>query len=297
MRIAIIGAPMDLGSGRRGVDMGPTAIRCAGLMNQLQDLGFEVEDLGNIGLHGPETLEIGDPKLKYLEPIRAASNDLAERVASCAPDTMPIVLGGDHSIGLGSITGVAKLHGSSFGVLWVDAHGDFNTWKTTPSGNIHGMVLAALAGLGDPRLTSIGGFSPKVIPDHIVILGARSIDPGEKILLQENGVHVFTMHDIDRHGLPRVAEEALSLVIRGGMPLHVSFDIDVVDPRDAPGVGTPIPGGMTYRDAHLVMELIAETGALRSLDMVEVNPILDHANQTGELAARLICSAFGKRIM
>lgn len=295
MRISLLGAPMDLGSGRRGVDMGPTAIRCAGLSQQLRDLGHEVIDLGNLALHEPDTLEPGDPHLKYLDPIRLASDELAARVAALDPDVVSVVLGGDHSISLGSVTGSVQKHGP-MGILWVDAHGDFNTNRTSPSGNIHGMPLSALAGVGDPQLTSIGGFSPKLLPDRIVILGARSLDQGERALLHEYGVHVFTMHDIDRRGLPAVAEEAIGYATQGGSPLHVSFDIDVVDPRDAPGVGTPIPGGMTFRDAHLVMELIAETGTLRSLDMVEVNPILDHANQTGVLAADLICSAFGKRI-
>ncbi len=295
MKIAIIGLPMDLGAGRRGVDMGPSAIRCASLAQQLRAIGHEVQDLGNVVLSGPEVQDVGDPSLKYLDPIREAAEELADRLAALPPDVVSVVLGGDHSISLGSVTGTAKRYGK-IGVLWVDAHGDFNTTKTTPSGNIHGMVLAALAGQGDERLMNIGGFSPKVALDHIAILGARSLDAGERDLLHEYGVHVFTMHDVDRRGLPAVAEEAIAAATVGGVPLHVSFDIDVVDPRDAPGVGTPVPGGMTFRDAHLVMELIAETGTMRSLDLVEVNPILDHANQTGELAADLICSAFGKRI-
>ena len=295
MQLAILGAPMDLGAGRRGVDMGPSAIRCAGLGAQLRMLGHTVMDLGNLDLREPETLESGDPTLKYLDSIEAAAIELAARAAAIDPSATTIVLGGDHSISLGSVTGSVQKYGE-MGILWVDAHGDFNTNATSPSGNIHGMVLAALTGIGAPRLTGIGGFAPKVLPDHIVILGARSLDVGERELLHQHGVHVFTMHDIDRYGLPTIAEEAIAMATKGGVPLHVSFDIDVVDPRDAPGVGTPIPGGMTFRDAHLVMELIAETGAMRSLDLVEVNPILDHANQTGELAVDLICSAFGKRI-
>jgi arginase len=295
MRVSLIGAPMDLGAGRRGVDMGPSAIRCAGLGPQLSDLGIEVADLGNLAIAEPETIEAGNPKLKYLDPIRAATSELAEWVAKAAHDSIPVTLGGDHSVSLGSVTGSIEEHGP-MGLLWVDAHGDFNTEQTTPSGNIHGMVLAALTGLGDPRLTSIGGFSPKVLPERVAILGARLLDAGERELLHTYGVHVFTMHDIDRRGLTQVVQEALAVIIGDDLPLHVSFDIDVVDPTIAPGVGTPVPGGMTYRDAHLVMELVAETNALRSLDMVEVNPILDHANRTGELAAELICSAFGKRI-
>lgn len=295
MQIAIVGAPMDLGAGRRGVDMGPSAIRCAGLGAQLRMLGHTVTDHGNIDIREPETLEPGDPTLKYLDPIEAAAVALACTTAAIDPAAVTVVLGGDHSISLGSVTGAVEKYGQ-MGCLWVDAHGDFNTDATSPSGNIHGMVLAALNGLGHPRLTGIGGFAPKLLPEHTVILGARSLDQGERELLHAQGVHVFTMHDIDRHGLPAIAEEAIALCTAGDVPLHVSFDIDVVDPHEAPGVGTPVPGGMTFRDAHLVMELIAETGAMRSLDLVEVNPILDHANQTGELAADLICSAFGKRI-
>src|SRR5215472_12619938 len=272
MNIAMIGLPMDLGAGRRGVDMGPSAIRCAGLAQQLRAIGHEVQDLGNVELSGPEVQDVGDPTLKYFAPIRASADELASRLATLSPDVVSTVPGGDHSISLGSVTGTAQRYGE-IGVLWVDAHGDFNTTKTTPSGNIHGMVLAALAGKGNERLTSIGGFSPKVAFDHISILGARLLDAGERDLLHEYGVHVFTMHDVDRRGLPAVAQEAIAAAAAGGVPLHVSFDIDVVDPRDAPGVGTPVPGGMTFRDAHLIMELIAETGTMRSLDLVEVNPI------------------------
>lgn len=295
MELAILGVPMDLGADRRGVDMGPSAIRCASLGSRLTEIGHHVTDLGNVMIREPETLDAGDPKLKFLDCIRATANETLARLAVLSPEIVPVVLGGDHSVSLGSITSTVQHHGP-MGVLWIDAHGDFNTQATTPSGNIHGMVLAALCGLGDARLTNIGGFSPKTRPERTVILGARSLDPGERRLLHEQGVHVFTMHDIDRRGLSVIAEEALALATEGGLPLHASFDIDVVDPRDAPGVGTPVSGGLTFRDAHLVMELIAETGMLRSLDLVEVNPILDHANQTGELAADLICSAFGKRI-
>lgn len=295
MQVALIGAQMDLGAGRRGVDMGPSAIRCAGVEEQLREIGIEVRDLGNIDVRGPETLVPGDSTLKYLDQIVDAANRLAEKVRTVGADVIPIILGGDHSISLGSITGSVQAHGD-MAVLWVDAHGDFNSKETSPSGNIHGMVLAALTGVGDPRLTSIGGFSPKIIPSRIAVVGARSLDAGEKRLLHELGVHVYTMYDIDRHGLSHIVEEALSTIIKDNVTLHVSFDIDVVDPHEAPGVGTPVPGGLTYRDAHLIMEMIAETGVMRSMDMVEVNPILDHANQTGELAAGLICSAFGKRI-
>ncbi len=294
-KTAIIGVSMDLGAGRRGVDMGPSAIRCAGLTNELQQLGLEVRDLGDIRAHIPEILEPGNPKLKYLEPIQETVIEAAKKISEVDKEYIMVALGGDHSISLGSVAASAKKYGP-LSVLWVDAHGDFNTNESSPSGNIHGMVLAALAGIGAPQLTDIGGFSPKVSADKIVILGARSLDSEEKKLLRSHQVRVYTMHDIDRRGLVSVAQEALEYLLRDGNSLHVSFDIDSVDPSEAPGVGTPVPGGLTYRDAHLTMEMIAETQKMCSLDMVEVNPILDTANKTGQLAVGLIASVFGKRI-
>jgi arginase len=296
MNIHIIGAPIDLGAGRRGVDMGPSAIRYAGLGDQLRQLGYTTIDEGNVVVPQPESFPIDNPHLKYLEPILAACEKLAAIVEHASgPDDLPLVIGGDHSIALGSITGVAKARGS-IGVIWIDAHPDFNTDETTPSGNIHGMPLAALAGFGNKRLVNLGGFSPKISPAHIAIVGARDIDPGERDLLHEAHVHVFTMKDIDHLGLPETIARSLEVATSGTNAVHVSFDMDSLDPREAPGVGTPIRGGITYREAHLAMELFADSGKLTSLDMVEVNPILDQENRTANLAVELILSALGKRI-
>lgn len=296
MNIHIIGAPLDLGAGRRGVDMGPSAIRYAGLGERLSQLGYTIIDEGNVAIPPPETFPIEHPHLKYLDPILAACEELAAVVErSSGPADLPLVIGGDHSIALGSITGAVKARGS-VGVIWIDAHADFNTDHTTPSGNIHGMPLAALAGLGDQRLVSIGGFQPKISPAHIAIVAARDLDPGERELLREQQVHVFTMKDIDRLGLSETIARALEVATQGTNGLHVSFDMDSMDPREAPGVGTPVRGGITYREAHLSMELIADSGKLTSLDLVEVNPILDQENRTANLAVELILSALGKRI-
>ena len=296
MNIHIIGAPIDLGSGRRGVDMGPSAIRYAGLGERLVQLGYTVIDEGNVTVPPPETFPIDHPHLKYLEPILGACERLVEVVErSSGPNDIPLVIGGDHSLALGSITGAVKARGS-VGVIWIDAHADFNTDQTTPSGNIHGMPLAALAGYGDERLVNIGGFHPKISAEHIAIVAARDLDPGERDLLKEAHVHVFTMKDIDHLGLPETISHALEIATNGTNGLHVSFDMDCMDPREAPGVGTPVRGGITYREAHLVLELIADSGKLSSLDVVEVNPILDQENRTANLAVELILSALGKRI-
>ena len=296
MNIHIIGAPVDLGSGRRGVDMGPSAIRYAGLGERLRQLGYSIIDEGNIAASEPEMFPIETPHLKYLEPILAVCEKLAAIVQRASgPNDIPLVIGGDHSIALGSITGAVKAYGR-VGVIWIDAHPDFNTDQTTPSGNIHGMPLAALAGFGDTRLTNVGGFSPKLSPAHIAIVGARDIDPGERELLREAHVQVFTMKDIDHLGLPEAIARSLEIATTDTNGLHVSFDMDSLDPREAPGVGTPVRGGITYREAHLAMELIADSGKLTSLDVVEVNPILDQENRTANLAVELILSAMGKRI-
>jgi arginase len=276
--------------------MGPSAIRYAGLGERLRQLGYTVTDEGNVAASEPETSPIDHPHLKYLEPILAFCEQLASVVERASgPNDFPLVIGGDHSLALGSITGAAKARGS-VGVIWIDAHPDFNTDQTTPSGNIHGMPLAALAGFGDERLTKLGGFSPKLSPANIAIVGARDIDPGERDLLRTAQVQVFTMKDIDRLGLPEAITQALKIATTGTNGLHVSFDMDSLDPREAPGVGTPVRGGITYREAHLAMELIADSGKLTSLDVVEVNPILDQENRTANLAVELILSALGKRI-
>ena len=296
MRIRVIGVPMDLGADRRGVDIGASAIRYAGLNDQLRRLDHQVHDIGNIIVPQPESQPIGNSRLKYLEQIIKVSEELAAAVAAAlAENEFPLVLGGDHSIALGSITGVTRVH-KDIGLLWIDAHGDFNTEKTTPSGNVHGMILAALAGLGNSRLTNIGGWAPKLHTQTIVIVGARDLDTGERELLRTHGVHVFTMPDIDQRGMSDVMREALAIAGQANDGIHVSLDMDALDPTYAPGVGTPVRGGLTYREAHLAMELIADSGRLVAMDVVEVNPILDRENATAQLAVELVMSALGKKI-
>jgi arginase len=297
MRICVIGVPMDLGADRRGVDIGASAIRYAGLNDQLRHLGYTVNDIGNLVVPQPESQPTGESHLKYLEPIIEASEVLANAVtAALQGGEFPLILGGDHSIALGSITGVARVQ-PEVGVLWIDAHGDFNTSETTPSGNIHGMVLAALAGLGHPSLTELGGWSPKIKKQTIAIVGARDLDPPEQELLRKEQIHVFTMTDIDRRGMSEVMREAVEIASRAGHGVHLSLDMDSLDPREAPGVGTPVRGGLTYREAHLALEMIADAGCLISMDAVEVNPILDRENATAHLAVELILSALGKKII
>jgi arginase len=288
---------MDLGADRRGLDMGPSAIRYAGLAAKLAALGHDIEDLGSIPVPDPAASAIGETRLKYLDAVVAVSAATAEQVAGCLErGRFPVVLGGDHSIALGAVSGVARAR-RPIGIIWFDAHGDYNTDVTTPSGNIHGMILAALAGQGDARLINAGVRGPAVEPDHIAIVGARELDVGEKQLLRETGVHVYTMSDLDRRGMDVVAREAIEQVTAGGAGLYVSFDVDVVDPGEAPGVGTPVHGGVTYREAHLAMEVVAESSRLVALDIVEVNPILDSENRTAILAAELVLSALGKSIL
>ncbi len=297
MRICVIGVPMDLGADRRGVDIGASAIRYAGLNDHLRRLGHTVHDTGNLVVPQPESQPIGDLRIKYLDPIIQVSETLASAVtAALQNDEFPLVLGGDHSIALGSITGVARVH-RDIGVIWVDAHGDFNIPETTPSGNIHGMVLSALAGFGHASLTGIGGWSPKIRTQTIVIVGARDLDPEEQVLLRKQHIHVFTMTDIDRRGMSEIMQEAVQIASQARHGIHLSLDMDSLDPREAPGVGTPVRGGLTYREAHLVMELVATSRRLVSMDVVEVNPILDRENTTAHLAVELILSALGKKII
>lgn len=298
MEITIIGAPMDLGADRRGVDMGPSAIRYADLNEKLRKQGHAVRDLGNIHIAERALHTAGNPHLKYLDAIVAAARELAERTETAVRSgAVPLVLGGDHSIALGSIGGVTNAMGGDVGVIWFDAHADFNTAETTPSGNIHGMILGALAGFGDDALVHATGQGPRLNPARVAIVGARDLDQGECELLRKAGVLVLTMADIDRRGMYDVTEEAIARVSEGTRGLHVSFDMDVVDPSEAPGVGTPVHGGITYREAHLAMELVAASGKLTSMDLVEVNPILDQANRTAQLATELALSATGKRII
>lgn len=297
MHIRVIGAPMDLGADRRGVDMGVSAIRYAGLNEALQRLGHAVRDSGNLVIPQPESKPEGHPQLKYLEPIVHTCEELADFVATALRDgEFPLVLGGDHSIALGSISGVAHLY-RNVGMIWIDAHADFNTNVTSPSGNIHGMILAALAGLGDSHLTHLGGWGPKLDLHRIAIVGVRDLDPGEQVLLRTHGISVFTMSHIDQKGISEVMRQAIAVAIPNGNPLHLSLDMDALDPQEAPGVGTPVRGGLSYREAHLAMEMIADTRHLISMDVVEVNPILDRENATARLAVELALSALGKKIL
>lgn len=296
MQIDIIGVPIDLGADRRGVDMGPSAIRYAHLHSKLQELGYTLNDTGNIEVPIQETCSITDPRLKYIDCIIPMARRVSGAVAtSVQGGRFPLVLGGDHSLSVGSIRGAAK-H-KKLGVIWVDAHADFNTTETTPSGNIHGMPLAALCGLGDARLVSLWDeTSPVVDPKRVAVIGARDLDPGEKRNLQEAGIMVQSMEQIDRMGMVAALEKAIDRVSRDADGIYLSFDMDSLDPRHAPGVGTPVPGGLTYREAHLACEVVAETGKLIGMDLVEVNPILDVQNQTAILAVEFIRSALGSRI-
>lgn len=296
-KVAILGIPMDLGQGRRGVDMGPSAIRYGRLEEQLESLGLEVHDLGDVLVPTAEELEIDYAHpgggMGYLEAIRAACEATVGKLLALDPEVFPIVLGGDHSIAMGSVTGCARRE--RCGLVWVDAHGDFNTPDTSPSGNIHGMPLAALCGFGDGRLVDIAWPGAKVRPEDVVLIGVRDLDGEERRLMREAGVTVYTMTEIDHLGLARIAAETMDRL--SGLPrLHVSFDADVLDPEIAPGVGTPVPGGLTYREAHLLMELFADAGQATSLDIVEVNPILDRENRTANLMVGLAVSLLGKKI-
>lgn len=298
MNIDLIGVPLDFGAGRRGVDMGPSAIRYADLRQGLESLGHTVTDHGNLPVPVAETCEPGDPKLKYLEPIVGVAQRLAECVEhSMAQGHVPLVLGGDHSLSLGSVMGAAR--GRRIGVIWLDAHGDFNTTETTPSGNIHGMPLAAICGLGAQALVTLGGIEgggAKIDPRNVAVVGARDLDRDEKQLLRSSGVAVYSMESIDRLGINEVMHRAIEIASRGTEGIYLSLDLDGVDPMYAPGVGTPVPGGLTYREANAAVELLAETGRLIGMDLVEVNPILDNVNMTACLAVQLGLSAMGKRI-
>jgi len=301
MIIHVLGVPMDLGSGRRGVDMGPSAIRIAGVEARLRELGHEVVDEGDITIKNMEELKVGDVHARYLKEITRASALACKKVDRILTrGHFPLILGGDHSIAVGTVSGiaaVARRKGKKLGLLWVDAHGDINTPESSPSGNIHGMPVAALLGHGPAELTGIGGRNPKVDPANVALVGIRSLDEGEKHRLKATGVQVQTMSDIDRHGIHRVMKKALARVTDGTDYVHVSFDLDAVDPTVAPGVGTPVKGGLDYREAHLIMELLHDSGVMTSLEMVEVNPILDQGNASAAFAVELVQSAFGKKIL
>ena len=299
--VHIIGVPLDLGGNRRGVDMGPSAFRIAGLGREIAALGREVVDCGDLPAPIPETQGTTDPHKKYIREIAHICHQLYVKAqASLRSGAVPLVLGGDHSIAAGSVAAsadwVRETRSRPLGLIWVDAHGDMNTPATTTSGNVHGMPLAALLG-GEPgELASIGS-SPSVLPEHTVLLGVRNLDTKEKRAIRESGVHVFTMKDIDRDGIARIAERAISLAANGTGGVHVSFDLDVCDPTFAPGVGTPVKGGLDYREAHTLMELVSDSAQLVALDLVEVNPTLDLRNTTAEFAIELALSAFGKNIL
>lgn len=292
---------MDLGAGRRGVDMGPSAIRVAGLNQSLMLLGYDVIDAGNVHVPPPEAIPQINPRARFLPHIAIASTELAEMVETAlAEGAMPIILGGDHSIAIGSVAGVSSFYrkqNQKIGLIWLDAHTDINTPETSPSGNIHGMPLAALLGYGAKELTHVAGFAPKVLPEHSVVIGARSVDPGEREMIRSLGVRVFTMSELDERGLANVIEEAVNIASRNTAGIHVTMDMDFIDPFYAPGVGTPERGGATYRESHLAMEKIAASGCVLSVEITEVNPLFDTSNQTATLAVELILSALGKKII
>jgi arginase len=299
--IHIIGVPLDLGGNRRGVDMGPSAFRIAGLGERIASLGYSVVDKGDLPAPIRETKEPRDEKKKYVREIARVCQRLYQTALAAFDDkAMPLVLGGDHSLGAGSVAAAAEFArraGDPIGLLWIDAHGDMNTPSSSTSGNVHGMPLAALLGPEPAELSQIGGFSPKVKPEHAVLVGVRSLDDREKDEIRASGIHVFTMKDIDRAGVAAILEQAVALAGTGTAGIHVSFDMDVCDPTIAPGVGTPVKGGLDYREAHMVMEIIADSGLMRSLDMVEVNPTLDLRNTTAELGTELALSALGMKIL
>jgi len=299
--VHVLGVPLDLGGGRRGVDMGPSAIRIAGIGERLTALGCTVVDRGDVVAPIPETQTERDPRKKYVREIARVCQKLYQQVLQAHEEkALPVVLGGDHSLAAGSVgasADFAAAHDGEIGVLWVDAHGDMNTPASTSSGNVHGMPLAALLGPEPAELSKIGARSPKIRAEKTVLIGVRNLDPNERERVRESKIHVFTMKDIDRYGIATVMERALAIAGAGTHGIHVSFDLDVCDPVIAPGVGTPVKGGLDYREAHMVMEMVADSGRLMGLDLVEVNPILDSQNQTATLAVELVCSAFGQGII
>lgn len=295
--VRVIGVPLDLGASRRGVDMGPSAIRAAGLHTKINDLGFRVEDVGNVFAPEPEERPPPDTKLRYLPEILEACTNLADKVDQALRDgCTPLVLGGDHSIAIGTQAGLAR-HSVDRGMIWFDAHADFNTDVTSPSGNIHGMPASAALGVGHPSLADFDRKGAKLRPERTVFIGLRDVDAREAELLGESDVTYYTMRDIDEYGMKRVVEDAIEIASKGGRPVHLSFDLDVVDPRWAPGTGTTVDGGLTYRESHLAMEMLADADVLSSLEFVEVNPLLDTENRTGRFTVGLIGSALGKAII
>jgi arginase len=300
-KVRIIGVPMDLGQSRRGVDMGPSALRGAGLQSSLKKLGLQVEDIGNLSVKQPEEMPVGEKRAKYLQEIAETCGDIAAATEkSLTEGFLPLLLGGDHSIAAGVAAGVAnyfRKDKKQIGYLWLDAHGDMNTPESSPSGNVHGMPLAAIMGYGAPELVDLLGFRPKAEPGNIVIVGARDLDAQERKIVKKSGIHVFTMRDIDERGMREVMSDALKYAMDDTAGIAVSLDMDFVDPADAPGVGTPVRGGVTYREAHLAMEMIADTESMVSLEVVEINPILDEHNRTALLGVELVLSGLGQKIL
>ena len=295
--IAIIGVPLDLGSGRRGVDMGPSAIRYAEILQRLKELGYQVHDTGDIPVNRDAIRHLPGIRMHYLEEIERVNVVLCQRVTEQLDlGRFPLILGGDHSIAIGALAGIRQ-RTKKLGVVWFDAHGDINTPETSPSGNIHGMPVAICLGLGHERLTTIGGSDTRVDAKNFVQIGIRDLDPGEKNHLRELGVTVFTMHEIDRLGMSKVMEEAIRIASDGTDSVHVSFDMDVMDPLHAPGVGTPVVGGITYRESHLAMEMLSAANIVGSAEFVEVNTVLDHGNQTAKVAVALIGSLLGEKLI
>lgn len=299
--VHLLGAPLDLGAGRRGVDMGPSAIRLTQIGSRLEALGHRIVDGGNVEVAVAEATQIGDPRARYLHEVAATCGQIFERVwQSVEAGATPLTLGGDHSIAVGSVAAVAaahRRHERRIGLLWIDAHADMNTPESSPSGNVHGMPLASLLGFGPPALVEIGGPGAKLDAKNVAVVGLRDVDAAEREIVRRAGVRAYTMADIDRRGMSSIMTEALAFVLDGTVGVHVSLDVDGLDPEIAPGVGTAVRGGLTYRESHLAMELVAESDRLLGFDLVEVNPILDRHNATAELGCELVLSAFGKRIL
>ncbi len=300
-RVTLIGVPLDLGAGRRGVDMGPSAFRVADIDEKLRALGYDVKDTGDLDVQIQETRKAGDPRLKYLKEIRETCEALRDSVVEALRgERMPVVLGGDHSLAMGTIAGLARFHRErkqKVGLIWFDAHADSNTADTSPTGNIHGMPLAVALGLGAPELVGLGGDGPMVDGSRAAAVGLRDVDVAERANVKATGLGAFTMRDIDERGMRAVMEEAIQRASNGTAGIHVSFDLDAMDPDYAPGVGTPCPGGLSFREAHLAMEMLADTGKVISAELVEANPILDQNNSTARLGVELLCSLLGKKIL
>ncbi|MFO1051757.1 MAG: arginase [Planctomycetota bacterium] len=300
-KVRIIGVPMDLGADRRGVDMGPSGIRIAGAAETLRRLGYQVIDDGDVSIPVPETRDPGPAGAKYLTEIREACETLRDRVrgALCAGE-VPVVLGGDHSIAIGTVGGIAEHYrerGEQIGLIWVDAHADMNTPESSPTGNVHGMPLAVILGMGEASLVGMGGFAPKVQPHHVALIGIRDLDEKEKEIVRRSGVNAFTMRDVDERGMSAVIQEAIAKVSAGTVGFHVSFDLDGMDPAVVPGVGTPVKGGIDWREGNLLLEAVADSRRMVGFEITELNPIVDVRNESGRVAVDMIASAFGKSIL